>query len=141
MRRAVAALLVLCACTSPSYTYRDYERKAAHTADEAASAVQSALLTVDLVDGRAPRPYLSVLLGDAEATLGAVQQTFEGVQPPDGRADQLREALTKSLDDAGDVLAQLRIEVRRGRLGALPGIAAPLEDLHTELETFAEDHR
>jgi hypothetical protein len=143
MRRWLLVLvLVVAGCASPSFTYRDYERKAAHTAEEAASAVQTARLAVDLAtERRAPQPYLVVLLGDAESTLGAVQATFEGVQPPDRRADRLRAELGEHLSEAGDVLAALRIEVRRGHLDALAGIAEPLGGLHDALEKLAGEHQ
>jgi len=114
VKRLLAVLLLLAACAGPSFSYRDYERKAAHT--------------VELANGRrATRAYLSVLLGEAESTLGAIQQTFEGVQPPDRRADRLRAELGEHLDGAADVLAALRIEVRRGHVDAL--------------EKLAEEHR
>jgi hypothetical protein len=142
VKRLLAVLLLLAACAGPSFSYRDYERKAAHTADEAASVVGSAMLTVELANGRrATRAYLSVLLGEAESTLGAIQQTFEGVQPPDRHADRLRAELGEHLDGAADVLAALRIEVRRGHVDALAGIAEPLGGLHDALEKLAEEHR
>jgi hypothetical protein len=137
-----AAVLVVTACAGPSFSYRDYERKAAHTAAEAASVLGSALLTVRAATGdKAPRPYLDVLFTDAESTLGDIQATFEGVQPPEAPSDELRTEVGDLLTQAGEVLATLRIEVRRGHLDALGPIAAPLGQLHTELDAFAEEHR
>ena len=103
---AVVAAMVLAGCASPSFSYRDYERKAAHTADEAASVVQSAVLTVRAATGsKAPRPYLDVLFTESESTLGDIQSTFEGIQPP---ARSVRRA-----PDRG------RRPAHRGRRGAL----------------------
>jgi len=144
--RAVAAsvfvVTLLAGCAGPSFSHRDYERKAAHTAEEANAVVQTALLTVQAAGKRrAPRQFLDVLLTDAESTLADIQASFEGVQPPEPDADQLRSDLGDLLSRAGDVLSTLRIEVRRGRLGALPETAGPLTGLHDKLEAFAEEHR
>jgi hypothetical protein len=139
---AVAVALLLAGCASPSFSHRDYERKAAHTAAEAASVVGSALLTVRAATGdKAPRPYLDVLFTDAESTLGDIQATFEGVQPPEPASDELRTEVGDLLTEAGEVLATLRIEVRRGHLAALGTTAEPLGQLHTKLDAFAEEHR
>jgi hypothetical protein len=139
---AVSTALLLMGCAGPSFSYRDYERKAAHTADEAASVVQTAILTVEAAEGRrAPGGYLDVLLTEAETTLGDVQSTFESVQPPVPAADQLRAEVGETLAEAGEVLAALRITVRRGHLAELPQLAEPLTGIHEELVAFAEEHR
>jgi len=139
---ATVGVLVLAGCASPSFSYRDYERKAAHTADEAASVVQSAVLTVRAATERqAPRPYLDVLFTEAESTLGDIQSTFEGIQPPAAPSDALRTEVGDLLTEAGEVLSDLRIGVRRGHLDALGAIAAPLGEVHAKLDAFAEEHR
>jgi hypothetical protein len=139
---AVLTALLLTGCAGPSFSYRDYERKAAHTAEEAASVVQTAILTVEAADGRrAHGGYLDVLLTDAESTLGDIQSTFEGVQPPVPAADQLRTEVGDALTEAGEVLTALRITVRRGRLAELPALAEPLTGIHEQLDAFAEEHR
>ncbi|MEU0786931.1 hypothetical protein ABZ341_35860 [Streptomyces sp. NPDC006173] len=70
----------------------------------------------------------------------AAQNTFESRQPPSERADALRERLGQILDDAGDVLADLRIAARRGQVRELsvtgkelPRIAGRLDRLEKEL--------
>jgi len=138
----VLAVLLLVGCASPSFSYRDYERKAAHTADEAASVLQVATLTVEAAERqRAPRPYLNVLLTDAETTLGDIHDTFDSVQPPEPAADRLRAEVGDALTEAGEVLAALRIAVRRGHLAELPQVAEPLTQIHQELVAFTEEHR
>jgi hypothetical protein len=138
---AVIAALVA-GCAGPSFTYRDYERKAAHTADEAGSVVQTALLAVRAAsDHRATRQFLDVVLTDAESALNDVEASLDGVQPPEPRADQLRAEAGDLLSEAGDVLATLRIEVRRGHVNALSRTAEPLPELRDRLDAFAETHR
>jgi hypothetical protein len=138
----VLAVLLLVGCASPSFSYRDYERKAAHTADEAASVLQVATPTVEAAGRqRAPRPYLNVLLTDAETTLGDIQDTFDSVQPPEPAADRLRAEVGDALTEAGEVLAAPRIAVRRGHLAELPQVAEPLTQIHQELVAFTEEHR
>lgn len=64
-------------CVGSARTFPVYESKAADTAKEAVSVVESARLTTQVAaEGKAFDPYLSVLLGDAEEQIGAVQGTF-----------------------------------------------------------------
>lgn len=138
----VAGLLVglaLAGCAGPSRSYDDYTHKAANTAEAAGSEVQTARLAVDAaVRHRAFGPYLSVLLGRTETELDSIQSTFGSVQPPDQRSDALRSKLGDLLSQAADVLADLRIAVRRGRLDQLGGIAKPLPELSRKFDELAQ---
>jgi hypothetical protein len=73
-------LLPLAACTGPVRSANVDESKAGVTAEAVASAVETARL--------------------------AAQGTFEGIQPPDGRADELRDRLDEPLGQATDTLAE-----------------------------------
>jgi hypothetical protein len=133
--------MVAAGCAGPSFSYGDYEKKAAQTAKAADSEVQTARLAARAgADGRVTRPYLDVVLTGSETTLGDIQTSFGGVQPPDRRSDQLRDEVGTLLSDASDVLAALRIEVRRGHIDALPKVAAPLAALHEKLTAITEEH-
>ena len=141
LRVAAAAAVLLAAgtgCVSPSRTNRDYQSKAANTAAAAASLLGTADLAVQAAARhRAPATYLSVLLGQAEQDLDAVQTSFDAVQPPSPAADTLRQKLDDLLTDAADTLSSLRIAVRRGDLDSLPGIARPLHGLRQRLASEA----
>ena len=92
-----------------------------------ASAVSTALLAVDAANGdRAYGRYLTQVLVEAEEDAGAAQGTFDGIQPPDRHADELRARLDDLLTEATDTLADLRIAARRGRFAELPELARPL---------------
>jgi hypothetical protein len=80
------------------------------------------------------------LLVEAEEGPGAAQGTFDGIQPPDRRADELRDQLDELLGQATDALASLRIAARRGELATLPELAAPLPEVAAKLHAFAEAH-
>ncbi|MCZ2525291.1 hypothetical protein [Streptomyces sp. HB2AG] len=140
---AVAALLVLvpaAGCAGPSRTGEDYRNKAASTAGAAASAVNTALIGVRAAgDGRVTGPYVSVLLGDAETDLLAVQQTFESRQPPDEASDAVRERLGKALGKAADALAAVRIAARRGEVRELPETGRDLSAAAERLERLEEE--
>src|SRR5215207_3537004 len=142
MRRSwVAVLLLVGACTGPVRSSEVYESKAGQTAETAASAVQTALLAVDAAKGsKAFGRYLTQVLVEAEEDAGAAQGVFDGIQPPDRRADELRDQLDELLGEATDTLASLRIAARRGELASLPRLAEPLAEVADKLHAFAEAH-
>jgi uncharacterized protein HemY len=141
---AAAALLVVLVtgCVSPSTTDRDYQRKAAHSADEVVSAIATARLAADLGgQHRATQAYLSVLIGNAEKDALSVQGTFDSIQPPSKRADSLRDEVDVLLADATAGLAVLRIAVRRGELSQLPELAGSLRSTLTQLRELGDRYR
>jgi hypothetical protein len=142
MRRSwVAVLLLVGACTGPVRSSGVYESKAGQTAATAASAVQTAALAVDAAKGdKAFGRYLTQLLVEAEEDAGSAQGTFDGIQPPDQRADQLRSRLDDLLTEATGTLAELRVAARRGRFAELPELAKPLPGVAAKLDDFAKAH-
>ena len=142
MRRSwVAVLLLVGACTGPVRSSDVYESKAGQTAATAASAVQTAALAVDAAKGdKAFGRYLTQLLVEAEEDAGSAQGTFDGIQPPDQRADQLRSRLEDLLAEATGTLAELRVAARRGRFAELPELARPLPGVAAKLDDFAKAH-
>jgi hypothetical protein len=142
MRRSwVAVLLLVGACTGPVRSSEVYESKAGQTAETAASAVQTALLAVDAAKGsKAFGRYLTQVLVQVEEDAGSAQGTFDGIQPPDQRADQLRSRLDDLLTEATGTLAELRIAARRGRFAELAELAEPLPEVATKLDDFAKAH-
>jgi hypothetical protein len=143
MRRLWVAVLLLLvgACTGPVRSFEVYESKAGQTAEVTASAVQTALLAVDAAKGeKAYGRYLTQVLVEAEEDAGAAQGTFDAIQPPDQRADELRARLGELLTEATGTLADLRIAARRGHFAELPDLAEPLPKVAEELDAFAEAH-
>jgi hypothetical protein len=143
MRRSwvVAVMLLVGACTGPVRSSPVYESKAGQTAEAAASAVQTALLAVDAAkDDKAYGRYLTQVLVEAEEDAGSAQGTFDGIQPPDDRADELRARLDDLLTEATGTLTDLRIAARRGRFAELPELARPLPEVAAKLDAFAEAH-
>ena len=77
---------------------------------------------------------------EAEEDAGSAQGTFDGIQQPDRRADELRDRLDELLTEATGTLAELRIAARRGELAELPELAAPLTEVADQLHAFAEEY-
>jgi hypothetical protein len=142
MRRSwLGILLLLGACTGPVRSDNVDEAKAGQTAEAVASAVETAGLAVDAArEGKAHGRYLTQVLVEAEEDAGSAQGTFDGIQPPDQRADELRDRLDELLTEATGTLADLRIAARRGELAELPELAAPLTEVAGKLHAFAEEH-
>jgi hypothetical protein len=139
------ASCVIASCTQvmgPTRSYARYEEKAAATADAVLSAVRTASLVAEgAVDGDLFGPYTSVVLSEAEAAAAGAQSTFDGIQPPDGRSDALRDDLGRLLDRAVDELTDLRIEARRSQTAGLGAHGPALARIADDLEAFSERHQ
>jgi type VI protein secretion system component VasK len=138
----LAVLAGTAGCTGLVRSDGVYASKAAATAEAAGSAVQTAQLAVqEAAAGRLLDRTLAQTLAEAARDAGDAQATFDGIQPPDGRADALRRQLDGLLVPAVSVLADLRIAARRGDVAELPRLAAPLRELGAKLEQFQEAHQ
>ncbi|HWJ62190.1 MAG TPA: hypothetical protein VNS19_09470 [Acidimicrobiales bacterium] len=119
-RRLVAAtllgpLVILVSCSGPARTDASFSSKAASTADQARSSVETVVVLVESADRHhLPEPYLSTAIAEAEDDAGAALTGFESVQPPSSRSDLVRSRTSEVVGDAVDLLAQARISARRG---------------------------
>ncbi len=93
-----------------------------------------------MYESKAYGRYLTQVLAEAEQDADAAQGTFEGIQPPDRRADELRDQLDELLGQATDIPTELRTLARRGRFAELVTAAAPLAEVAGRLHAFAEAH-
>src|SRR2546423_418677 len=100
-RLIVAALTLLSVVVSgcfqpvgPARTFDSYKHKAKHTAETALSAIETARLAATTAnDDDAFPPFIAVVLSDAEGEGTNAHTTFDKVQPPNGKADDLRDEL------------------------------------------------
>lgn len=138
-RLVALSLVFMQGCVAPAFNASQYEAKVAKTAEEAASALETASLALsDAVRHRLYHVPIEVSLSDAEDILGAIEGTFASVQPPGEAVDPLRQELLSLLDDAGSALEESRIAFRRGaKASALQALrdAKPVVD---RLRSIAE---
>jgi ABC-type transporter Mla subunit MlaD len=142
---ALLVALALTGCVAhpvgPARTFSKYEGKAATTANGAASAVETAIVGAKAAaKDKVLNNYLSVLLGDCEDRATKVQGTFDSIQPPNRRADDLRSELDDLLTAAVDDLGEVRIVARRGRPQELANKVDDLADDAKKLEDFDKAH-
>jgi hypothetical protein len=98
------------------------------------SAVATAQLAGNLlIENRAFGPFVNVTVTDAESDADSIAATFDSVQPPDPRSDDLRKKLDAALQQATSALADLRIAVRRGQRG---DVHAAIDDLASSQEAL-----
>jgi hypothetical protein len=125
----------------PARTYASYEGKAATTAESALSAVETVRLAATTgAEGKAFGPFLGDVVSDQENGLSKTQGTFQSIQPPHGKGDALRAQLDRLLGASLDDVADVRVAVRRGNLGDLDRLAAPLRRDADQLRRFVKDH-
>jgi hypothetical protein len=129
---------VLAGCVAPAPDLHAYRGKAARTAGDALSELQTVRLTAGAAThGRMTRAYADVLVTGAEQAYGAVQQAFDSVQPPDDpAADRARAALDGILGDGADLIGELRIALRRERNGEVDRLAAALAPVADRLDGY-----
>src|SRR3954447_7462883 len=125
----------------PARTFGKYQGKAVTTAESALSSVETVRLAAQLGHrGRAPGPFLSVLVSEQEDALTGTRATFASIQPPGAHADMLRQQLSELLDSSVRHVAAVRIAIRRGQTGRLSTVAGPLRDDGAALSAFVRDH-
>jgi hypothetical protein len=141
----VVVIMLATACTQivgPARTFRDYELKASSTASSALSAVRTAQLVMRLGrDDDAFAPYLSVNASEAEDDATSASGTFDGIQPPDRRAQALGDRLRDLLDPATAAVRDVRIRARRTELGTPdPALERRLARSARALDRFEAAH-
>jgi hypothetical protein len=140
---AALAAVVLTGCVShpvgPARTFGKYEGKARTSAEAALSAVETARLAAEAA-GRDHvfGPYLGQILGEQEESASGTQETFDSIQPPDRRADELRQRLDDLLAAAVSHLGELRIAARRGEPRTVARLAGSLAEDADRLSSFAD---
>jgi hypothetical protein len=136
------AMLAAGACVLPARSFDAYESKAVDSAESALSQARTAILTAELAGrGRLFAPIVSVQLQEAEVGAETAASTLASVQPPDAAPDALRAELLPLLERAASLIADLRVEARRGDLDEVARGIAPLEPVADRLERFVSGHR
>jgi hypothetical protein len=139
---AAAAVIAAGSCVVPARSFEAYESKAVDSAETALSQARTAILTGELAGrGRLFAPFASVQLQEAEVGADTAASTFASVQPPDASSDALRGELLPLLQDAASLIADLRIEARRGDLDRVAQGITPLKPVADRLERFVSEHR
>lgn len=140
MRTGLLAILLLCAaCVAPAYNDSQFASKAAKTADEATSAIETArLATSEAVRHGLPEQVIDVALSNQEDTLGSISGTFASVQPPSSASDKLRSTVLDLLQAAQSSLEDARIAVRRGDFAGAAKAANDAQDEAKQLKAISD---
>lgn len=142
MKRLICLLVSVCAlssCVGPARTDAVYGGKAVETAKAVRSAVETARLAASTALRKATGQYLSVVLAESEEEADSTAGAFDSIQPPTDRSEALHEELSALIDDALNVLRDLRIAARRTELAPLRDLARSLGDISEKLRSFVED--
>jgi len=138
----VTIALATSACVGPATTIAAYEGKARRAAQDALSAVNTALLGVRIHErGSLLENYFETMLSQTEDDISSVQNSFDSIQPPNSKSsDKLRDQLDNLLSDGVSGIAQLRISARREDGPALVQAATQLAPTAKDLSQFVESH-
>jgi hypothetical protein len=121
-------------------TYGKYQGKAVTSAKSALSSVETVRLAADSAR-KSFGPYTANVVSDQEEEITKVEGTFDSIQPPGDRADELHAELSQLLSTAADHVREVRVAARRGELAMLPEKAAPLQADAANLRTFVETNK
>jgi hypothetical protein len=116
-----------CSATVGSAETRD-TKAVAQSLSEADSAVQAALLAVQIPPASIMSPYQRQVVDDAEKGFDSAVSSFQGRQPPNTPSNNALDARSGALlDRAGDDLRALRIAVDRGDKGEIASARTALD--------------
>jgi hypothetical protein len=146
-RALATSLALLCAgaCALPTPTARgsaDYGSKAAHTAEEVRSAVETTIVALEAkADDHVPDTTLDVFVTEAEGDADRAASTFASIDPPSASKEDLalRDRTIDLVDGAVDALEEVRLDVRLGRAADAPRHRDDLEHVADDLEAFADE--
>lgn len=136
---AVLAATFLAGCLAPALDSSDYEFKASRTAEEVASALQTALLAVDSADRhKVPLPPIEVAVRDAEGQIDASVGSLKIVKPPNEAMRSLRKETLDLIEQAEDAVSEARIALQQLDLAAAVEALTDARELAEELKSFAK---
>ena len=116
-RLACVALLGIClplaACAGPVPDDGAYRHAALQTSMAMVSDLASGQLAAQLgLQGKSFSAFTDGNVTDAENDADSVDSTFSSRQPPDARADALRQTMDQALSGGTSALSDLRVAVR-----------------------------
>jgi hypothetical protein len=133
------------ACALPTPTARgsqDYGKKAAHTADEVRSAVETTIVALQTQqDAKIPSATLDVIVTESETDASGAASTFRSIDPPSSSEQDtdLRDRTIDLVDDAVDAIEAVRLDVRLGHIDRAAAQADDLQQVADDLDAFAEE--
>ena len=135
---ALAVALVMASCVAPAISDSAYRSKAAKTAEDAVSALETLnlALTSEIKHGLPSNP-IEVAIREQEDILGSVSGTFASVQPPGPEMDTLRSGVLDPIEEALSLVEQARVEFRRGRFDRAAELIAKTKPLSKKLDEIA----
>lgn len=132
---AMAAGLALSGCVAPALDSGAYEHNALAALESAVSTTRVAALALDARAGdRLTLAYANTVVTEAEDAIDPVSASFGVVDPPGPDLDSLRSEVLDLLGDAGDLLAEARLAVRREDAPAMTEVARELRRLADDME-------
>lgn len=135
---AGVVVLLLSSCVAPALSESAYRSKAAKTAGDAVSAIETIRLALDaLVRHELPSNPIDVSLREEEDILASVAGTFSSVQPPTPAMDELRADVLDLLDRAQVWVEDARIAFRRGDFTAAQELVDQAEPYSKALDDIA----
>jgi hypothetical protein len=127
--------MVVSGCVAPALDSGAYEHNALAALESAVSTTRVAALALDgRVDDRLTLAYADTVVTEAEDAIDPVSASFGVVDPPGRDLDTLRTEVLDLLGDAGDLLAEARLAVRREDTQSMSEVAGELRRLADDME-------
>lgn len=141
----VVLLIILGGCVahpvSPARTYSAYEGKARTTASSARSSIATARLLAETArDGETFGGYAGMLASESEDELSSTIGTFDSIQPPNARSEELRDELDSLMQEALRTVTGVRIAARRSNFDQLARFVDDLARSEKALTDWLQAH-
>ena len=120
-------------CATTVASYRESASTAVQT--QLGGARTAELAGQSWLDGNLPDPAATIIVGDADRTVGGAESDFAAADPPAG-AGGLRASVTQALGDTSDAVAALRVAVDLGDRGAVVAATRRLTATADRLEAL-----
>jgi hypothetical protein len=132
-------VVVTAGCLAPALDTNDFRYKTSRTAEEVASALQTAALAIEAAETHGlPLPAIEVALRDAEQIIDGASGSFQVVKPPNDESDSLRQEAVELIDQAEEMVGDARIALQRSDLAGAIEALQESESLAGELEQFSK---
>jgi hypothetical protein len=130
-------VLATCACGAPADDAAYREAASRSVADAQSSAATAELAVRQWLEGRLTSAAATVVVDDADSSMGGADEALRAIDPPGPASDSARERTVPVVDRAREAVATARIALSRNDKAAATKAVGEIGDLLDQLDDVA----